>query len=235
MTRDADPPSNGFSRRALFARVAVLGASAAVVRGDTPAVASATGIHDAEQALATPVRPPVENLTAAEMATLEAITAQLIPSDGDGPGAIEAGAAHYIDRALGGTLASSRDMYRGALAALEAYARSTKGAPFDRLAAADRDAILRDMETGRMTGFADAPGFFNLVRTHTIQGTFSDPYYGGNMNFAGWDLIGYPGLRLSATADDQRMDRKPVPIRRSAYEHAMFAKKRPARASIERE
>ena len=32
-----------------------------------------------------------------------------------------------------------------------------------------------------------------MVRTHTLQGTFGDPYYGGNANFVGWDLIGYPG------------------------------------------
>jgi gluconate 2-dehydrogenase gamma chain len=232
MTRHSDP--KGISRRTLFARVAVLGAGAAVVRGDTPAAAPARGTHDAEQAPAA-ARPPLENLTAAEMATLEAIAAQLIPSDGNGPGATEAGAAHYIDRALGGALALTREAYRTGLAAVDAHARSSMGAAFDRLAATERDAVLRDVETGNVPGFGDAPGFFNLVRTHTIQGMFGDPYYGGNMNFAGWELIGYPGLRLSASADDQRMDRKPVPIRRSAYEHAMFAKKRPARASSERE
>ena len=233
MTRQSN--SKAISRRTLFARVAVLGAGAAVVRGDTPAAAPAAGVHGAEQAPTAGARPPLENLTAAEMATLEAIAAQLIPSDGNGPGATEAGAAHYIDRALGGALASTRDAYRTGLAAVDAHARAAQGAAFDRLAAAERDAVLRDVETGNVPGFGDAPGFFNLVRTHTIHGMFGDPYYGGNMNFAGWDLIGYPGLRLSATADDQRMDRKPVPIRRSAYEHAMFAKKRPARASSERE
>jgi hypothetical protein len=57
---------------------------------------------------------------------------------------------------------------------------------------------------------------------------------GGNAAFVGWDLIGYPGIRLAAAADDQRMDRRPVPLRRSAYDNAMFSKKRPARASLER-
>ena len=33
-----------------------------------------------------------------------------------------------------------------------------------------------------------------MVRTHTLQGTFGDPYYGGNANFVGWDLIGFPGF-----------------------------------------
>ena len=39
-----------------------------------------------------------------------------------------------------------------------------------------------------------------MVRTHTLQGTFGDPYYGGNANFVGWDLIGYPGVRTERVA-----------------------------------
>src|SRR5688572_5013354 len=41
------------------------------------------------------------NLTAVEGDLLEAIVARLIPTDANGPGATEARAAHYIDRALG--------------------------------------------------------------------------------------------------------------------------------------
>jgi hypothetical protein len=59
------------------------------------------------------------------------------------------------------------------------------------------------------------------VRTHTIQGTFCDPYYGGNANFIGWDMIGYPGLRMAVGEDEQRMT-APSPLRRSAYDEAMF-------------
>ena len=66
--------------------------------------------------------------------------------------------------------------------------------------------------------------FFNLVRTHTIQGTFCDPYYGGNANFVGWDLIGYPGLRLAAGPGDQRLAAH-KPVRQSAYDQEMFSKK----------
>ncbi|MFN7984287.1 MAG: gluconate 2-dehydrogenase subunit 3 family protein [Vicinamibacterales bacterium] len=45
---------------------------------------------------------------------------------------------------------------------------------------------------------------FTLVLNHTRQGMFGDPYYGGNANFAGWDLIGYPGIRTMVTAADQK-------------------------------
>src|SRR5437899_862066 len=64
-------------------------------------------------------REPLENLTAAESDILEAVAARLIPSDEHGPGATEARAAHYIDRALGGALAPSRQPYTAGLAALD--------------------------------------------------------------------------------------------------------------------
>jgi gluconate 2-dehydrogenase gamma chain len=168
---------------------------------------------------------PAEVLTALELETLEAIVARLIPSDENGPGAAEAQAARYIDRALAGPLASSRAAYAAGLAAVNSYAQSSMGMVFAKLPAEDQDAVLSDMEKDLATGFTSgSSAFFTTLRTHTIQGTFSDPYYGGNANFAGWDLIGYPGVRTGVTADQQRMDVKPAPNHRSAYDSRMFSK-----------
>jgi hypothetical protein len=72
-----------------------------------------------------------------------------------------------------------------------------------------------------------------MLRTHTWQGTFGDPYYGGNANFIGWDLLGYPGLRLAVTASEQQLDAKLTPVRVSAYDLGMFSP-RPARAGLSR-
>ena len=210
------------SRREWLKRAGFAGALAAanpararVARGQTDAVG----------------REALETLTSAEAITLEAITARLIPTDSNGPGAAEARAVRYIDRALAGALASSRDLYRTGLTSVDAYARTSKGAVFAALPAGDQDAVLTDMEANVATGFVpDAATFFNLVRTHTIQGTFCDPYYGGNSNFVGWDLIRYPGVRLAVSANDQRLDPRLAPIRRSAYDYAMFSKRRPGQA-----
>ena len=60
------------------------------------------------------------------------------------------------------------------------------------------------------------------MRTHTIQGTFCDPFYGGNDNFVGWDLLGYPGVRTIVTADEQKMGITLTPNHKSAYDYAMF-------------
>ena len=78
-----------------------------------------------------------------------------------------------------------------------------------------------------VTGFTpDSATFFNLLRAHTIQGTFCDPFYGGNASFVGWDLIGYPGVRLGVSAAEQRFNARLTRTHRSAYDHAMFSAKR---------
>jgi gluconate 2-dehydrogenase gamma chain len=211
-------------RRTLLGRVGAAGAFIALTD-----VLPAAGDAEA-QARRAPAREPLVTLTPAEADTLEAITARLIPTDANGPGAAEARAASYIDRALGGALADFRDMYRSGLAGVDAYARSRNGAPFAQLSAADQDAVLGDLERNAATGFAggSAP-FFNLVLAHTVQGTFGDPFYGGNRNFAGWDLIGYPGVRLAVTAEQQNLDVKAAPTHMSAYDYTMFSGRKPAR------
>ena len=228
------------SRRELLKRVGLVGAAASVPATMCAPVAAApvaAGL-DALPSQAVARRPApeaLETLTAAESGTLEAVVARLIPTDDNGPGAAEARAARYIDRALGGALASSREAYRAGLAAVDRYARTSKGAPFQQLSAKDQDAVLTDMETDAATDFGpDASTFFNLLLAHAIQGTFCDPYYGGNRDFIGWDLIGYPGLRLAVTPDQQRLGAQMTPSHRSAYDHTMFSTKKPARASLDR-
>lgn len=155
------------------------------------------------------------SLTPAEAATLRAVVARIIPADANGPGALEARADRFIDRGLAGALKSQRAAYSTGLAAIENQAQAAKGTPFGKLSAADQDAVLTAMQS---------TPFFNLVRTHTIQGTFSDPFYGGNENFIGWNLIGYPGARIVVSANLQRLDVKPEASGKSAYDYGMFNK-----------
>ena len=214
----------GVSRRDLLKRAGLAGAALTMpvtpalpnqARGATASVAQSTAVK----------REPPENLTAAEADTLEAICARIIPTDANGPGAREARAAHFIDRALGGALKESREAYRAGFVAFDRYCRSSRGAAFIDLSARDQDSVLMDVESGSATGFTgSSAAFFNMVRTHTLQGTFGDPFYGGNANFVGWDLIGYPGLRLNVTTEDQRLGAKLTPTHKSAYDNEMFTK-----------
>ena len=166
---------------------------------------------------------PYANLTATEAATLEGVVARLIPSDANGPGALEAGAVRYIDGALGNALAAQRPAYAAGLAALEAYARSTAGRSFAALDPERQDALLTDLEQNRAAGFnGGSAAFFELLLGHTLEGTFGDPHYGGNQHYVGWELVGYPGLRLGVTAEQQRMNAVLEPNYSSAYDSPMF-------------
>lgn len=223
---------------ARLSRREMLGAGAAIPLG---LVASAATAEPAGDPTPHPVRPiaeigkqihpgsipaqeGLETLTAIEMEALEAFCARLVPTEAHGPGAKEARAAHYIDRALAGALMTQRAAYAAGLSALDGYARDTKGKPFAQLAPADQDAVLHDLEAGQATGFAlGSAAFFKRVRTHTIEGMFCDPYYGGNANFVGWDLIGYPGLRMMVRPEDQRLV-KPKALRQSAYSPNLFGR-----------
>ena len=201
------------SRRDLLKRAAFAAAAVPVFRRSSDAFAVQAG--------------PLENLTSEQSAILDAVVARLIPSDDLGPGAKEAGAVHYIDRALGGALASSRPAYASGLAALDRYARSSRGDAFARLSPTDQDSVLIDVETGAATGFTGSSAvFFNMVLNHTHQGTFGDPYYGGNANFVGWDLLGYPGVRTMVSAADQKQLEAGAlkPNHKSAYDYDAFTK-----------
>jgi gluconate 2-dehydrogenase gamma chain len=206
------------TRRQMLQRLGGIIGLAAVLPLPARSLARAQGLSAVANA-------PV-SLTSAEAETLRAIIARIIPADENGPGALEARADRYIDRALAGALKNQRSTYAAGLAAVDAYAQSAKKSVFAKLSTSDQDLILTEIQSDRATGFAAGGSgqFFNLVRTHTIQGTFSDPFYGGNENFIGWDLIGYPGARVVVSPNLQRMDIKPESSRKSAYDYSMFNK-----------
>jgi gluconate 2-dehydrogenase gamma chain len=147
-------------------------------------------------------------LTPPQMKTLVAFIDRLIPRDDLGPGAVDAGAQIYIDRVLAGPTESEKQSFVQGLEAVDVSARRTHGAAFAELSADQRDQILTEM--------LGSP-FFNRARRLTLEGMFSDPYYGGNKNFAGWDLIRYPGPRPAVAADDQKLNVEIRPYRVSAY------------------
>ncbi len=226
MPNNKDAPRS-IARREMLKRVGAAGAVGAVAALPAAELTPSAQAQSKPSGVPPPsVREALETLTATESDILEAMVARIIPTDDNGPGAAEARAAHYIDRALTGPLASSKAAYVSGLAALDAYAQSAKGAPFTKLNARDQDAVLTDLEKNVAKDFRpSAAAFFNMVRTHTMQGTFCDPYYGGNAHFVGWNLIGYPGIRMVVAPDEQSMKKPPKALRKSAYDEAMFSKR----------
>jgi gluconate 2-dehydrogenase gamma chain len=121
------------------------------------------------------VPPPaggLEFFTPGQAADVEAMAAQIIPAD-DTPGAREAGVIRFIDRALATFDRPKQPLY---LEGLKQLGR------FSTLGSEEQVAKLKAIEKTE---------FFDLVRTHTIMGFFSNPQYGGNQDKMGWKLIGF--------------------------------------------
>jgi gluconate 2-dehydrogenase gamma chain len=188
-------PSDEISRRAVIV-------SAALV----PVAALTASAQASESAL-----------SAAQLRILAAFVDRLIPKDELGPGASESGVPVYINRALGDYLAGEKPAFIEGLEATDALARRTQNAAFVDLTPDKQDALLTAMDNGTADGFPNARAFFNRARRLAMEGMFGDPYYGGNKNFAGWDLIKYPGPRMATTAADQRMGLEISPYHHSAY------------------
>lgn len=148
--------------------------------------------------------------------TIEAIAERLMPGAPGKPGATDANVKNYIDLALSGPYSDQQFFYRRGLEQLDEHCRAAYGKPFRSLGAAQQDATLAALEHGKSTAFTwpTAAAFFDVVRKHTLEGMFSDPVYGGNKDFAGWILVGFPGAQMQFTEADmlsrQAFTREPV-------------------------
>ncbi|PPD59118.1 gluconate 2-dehydrogenase subunit 3 family protein [Dehalogenimonas etheniformans] len=137
--------------------------------------------------------------SAVEAATIKAAFGRLLPGSASDPGAVEATAHIYLDRALNGAYANLGVNYHRGITAMNAYCQTKFSKNFGDLTAAQQDTVLTDMQGGTATGFY-APGaaeFFGLLLKHMTEGTFCDPLYGGNQNLVGWKMIGYPGSQAA--------------------------------------
>jgi len=149
-------------------------------------------------------------------ATVGAFAERLMPGAPGKPGAHDANVLNYIDLALAGAYADQQDFYRRGLAQLDAYCRKTYNQPFVKLSASQQDEVIGALEQGKASEFTfpTAQAFFNTLRSHTMEGMFADPVYGGNKDFAGWKLVGFPGTQLYYTPADlaskQAFTRAPI-------------------------
>ncbi|HEY8448024.1 MAG TPA: gluconate 2-dehydrogenase subunit 3 family protein [Thermomicrobiales bacterium] len=99
-----------------------------------------------------------------------------------------------------------QEVYRRGLAAVDAYSQERFGADFIELTEEQQDQVVAALADGTATGFDDPSpqAFFTTLRTHTIEGMFSDPMYGGNRDMVGWKMIGYPGAQRAYSPDELR-------------------------------
>lgn len=212
------------SRRNLLKGVGLAGAAAVSTIATSHVIAADSANRQSDSIREVP-REALEALTAEEAETLAAICDCLIPSDEHGPGAREARAVHYIDKSLASHNSGVRHNYSVGLNAINEFARKTRGKSFPELLLDQQNSILLAVQTNKISGFIpNGSGFFNMLRSHTIDGTFCDPYYGGNQDFVGWDMLQYPGVRLGVSEADVAAGASLPPNHQSAYDHSTYTK-----------
>jgi gluconate 2-dehydrogenase gamma chain len=83
--------------------------------------------------------------------------------------------------------------YQGKSTPAEIYKEGLRTlAGFTDLTTDQQDKLLQQIESSL---------FFSLLRQHTIEGMFCDPIHGGNVDMLGWQLVGFPGPRMSNYED----------------------------------
>jgi gluconate 2-dehydrogenase gamma chain len=184
-TRKA-PASPLISRREFLATSALLTGSAWISLNIPRPLAAGAAALSSERAV----------LSEDEWKILEAVTAHIIPTD-DKPGAIEAGCVNFIDKALANEDAQLAPLYKAGLAALNAVSANTFETGYADADPVHQLTLLTLLEDGKVTGWPDdevpQQQFFEMLRIHTVIGFLADPAYGGNRDYAGWKMIGYPG------------------------------------------
>jgi gluconate 2-dehydrogenase gamma chain len=140
---------------------------------------------------------------------IAALTERIMPDAPGKPGARAAGVLNYIDLALAGAYQDQQDFYRRGLTQLDAYCHAQYKRGFAALPSNQQDEVIGALAAGKAEGFTwpNAQAFFRTVRTHTMEGMFADPVYGGNRDFAGWRLIGFPGSQMQYTEADLKSDK----------------------------
>lgn len=160
--------------------------------------------------------------TDAEAAFVDAALSRLIPADDLGPGAREADVLEFIDIQLAGAYGRAErwymdgpwptgtgaqgyqlkftpaELYRTAIAGIDSHCQDKYGKHFAGLSGAQQDDVLHavDRNEVKLQGLSSKT-FFTLLWQNTQEGFLADPVYGGNRDFAGWQLIGFPGPRYN--------------------------------------
>lgn len=153
---------------------------------------------------------------------------RLIPAEGKGPGALATNVPVFIDQQLHNGLGddiymqgphpadfaptlgfqnthSPQEMYRIGIRLAQQYSEQKHGRIFELLSAADKDALLTDLQKNHVN-FADlgdatlkASQFFGQMLGDAKNGYLADPMYGGNKDMQAWVAIGFPGARAAYT------------------------------------
>lgn len=204
MNVDDTPGAEHDEAQSLTTRRTFLGGSVAIAGGvmflgAAPAFATVTEASAAATSAGA--------LTSSELTTLKSVLDVLFPQDDLGPGAVQMGVHTYINAALAGSYKAMLPAYKSLLPMFDKAAKATGGKSFASLSSSDKNSLLGKFEAGTPPGVRESKeavaANFALLLEHMREGLFGDPMYGGNKDLAGWKLIGYPGVKLVWSPQEQ--------------------------------
>ncbi len=156
-----------------------------------------------------------------DFVVLEQTTERIYPEDDNGPGAIGLGVPYFIDKQLAGKWGVNAADYRQGpfldsdptvdmssltrgeifilgLRKINEESQKRFDATFAEIEVEQQDEVLTDFANGDvdMKGIG-SNRFFDLLRSATLEGAYSDPMYGGNRNMEGWKMKEFPGAVAS--------------------------------------
>ena len=122
-------------------------------------------------------------LSPAQARDVEAIAAQIVPSD-DTPGAREAGVVYFIDHVHAGPYRAGAAEFLTGLTEFQAeFTRRNPGV-------ASFADLPDDAQLTYLKGVEATP-FFGAMKFLTVLGLLALPSYGGNAGKLGWQLVGF--------------------------------------------
>jgi len=180
-----------------FLAGAATGLGAAWISANWPAALAASA--HARSAAVSKALPKFEFFSEQQAIEVTAIASRIIPSDGS-PGATEAGAVYFIDRALMTFAVDAQAIYRDGLVQFQEDIHDMFPGidKFSAASIAQQDQFLQSQDkpnapkSRRNRAAPGTPSFFETIRGQTIAAFLIDPEseYAGNHSGAGWKLIG---------------------------------------------
>jgi hypothetical protein len=153
------------------------------------------------------------SLSQGQLRTLRAAVARIVPAQGAGDwSAADVAADRYIVTLLSGTGSIyAGGPYRSQFPSFQPLSRVKQIgwsreivrlrmlyqqglAQLDALAGGNFAALLPELQDAILTLLDDAGSdFFTALFNHTMEGVYSHPVYGGNLNYRAWQAFGYAG------------------------------------------
>ncbi len=131
-------------------------------------------------------------LTNEEGILLDALAEQIIPTD-ETMGGRDAGVTNFIDKQLMGPYSRYKENYRKGLMLIQKTCKKRFQKQFEDLPWNEQTKFLQLMEVGKLDDTNWENGFdcdfFDLIRSHSMQGFYGSPRHGGNKNNVSFKMM----------------------------------------------